>query len=293
MTAKSVAPWAVVSQLRGCVTSDTELLTFSDAGTLLNIDDSADLLYESAVTGVPAILAPYNSAEVGAVRFLADGSALVVADEGHGSRVRMGLDGTTSVWLGSIQEPNSIAVHSDGWVYTTAADEVWKVDPVTGDSTIQFTLPGTDLDGLVFSVNEEFLFFNHDEDGVVGRAQVQPNGDLASPVVIGNIVQGAFAELDGMAVDECNNIYVVITDGRVIRLRPSGSYETYITLTSPAGVYTTSLHFGSGIGGFETDRLYVMDRFGDMLVLEVGLHGRGEAHLPPFPTSGGTTSGTP
>ena len=270
---------------------NSEEFAFSDSGTVLNIDDSANLLYESGYSGAPTIVAPYNSAEVGAVRFLADGSALVIADEGNGSLVKMTLDGNTSVLLGSIPEPNSIAIHSDGWVYTTAADQIWKVDPVSGQSSMQFTLPGTDLDGLVLNVDESFLFFNHDEDGVVGRAQVQPNGDLASPTVIGNIIQG-FAELDGMAVDECNNIYVVITDGRVIRLRPSGAYETYVDLGA-GGAFTTSLHFGSGLGGFKTDHLYVMDRFGAVIELDVGLHGRGEPHLPPFPTSGGTATGTP
>ena len=34
VTAKSVAPWAVVSQLRGWVTSDAEPCAFIDAGTL-------------------------------------------------------------------------------------------------------------------------------------------------------------------------------------------------------------------------------------------------------------------
>ncbi|NCG18770.1 MAG: hypothetical protein GWP91_07135, partial [Rhodobacterales bacterium] len=93
----------------------SEEFTFDIDGHILNLNDSEDVLYQSDISGNTTILTPYSSSEVGAIRFLLDGD-LVVADEGNGALMRLGLDGSSSVLLGSIPEPNSIGIHPEGWI---------------------------------------------------------------------------------------------------------------------------------------------------------------------------------
>jgi hypothetical protein len=83
-----------------------------------------------------------------------------------------------------------------------------------------------------------------------------------------------------MTGDRCGNVYIVETDGQIRRMRPDGTVEPYLKLTSPDGVYCTAVSFGSGIGGWERDHLYIMNRSGGMFVLDAGIEGRPEPHLP-------------
>jgi sugar lactone lactonase YvrE len=203
---------------------------------------------------------------------------LVVADEGNGALKTLTRQGGISVLLGSIPEPNSIAIHEDGWIYTTAMDQVWKVDPVTGAASMQWELSGTDLDGLVFTNDYEWLYFNHDEEAMVGKAKVLANGDLEQPQLITNLIEGA-AELDGMAMDACDNLYILFTDGRIKRMINDTVVEDWAELTGPGGVWSTSLHFGSGYGDFYRDHVYVMNRNGSLFELAAGIEGKPEPHL--------------
>lgn len=268
------ATWTRLDNVHG-----TEEFTFDRWGNLINLDDAAGLLYSTAYLETPIVLAPYASSEVGAIRFRITGDTLVVADEGGGALMGLGLDGSTDVLLGSIIEPNSVAIHRDGHIYSTAADQLWKVDEdgVLAPS-LQWTVADADLDGLVFDNAYERLFFNHDEDGMIGRSRVNVDGTLEEPVLIANVPVD-FAELDGMAIDVCDNLYVVVTDGRIYRVDSTGAVSLYVTLSSPLGMWATAAHFGSGVGGWRSDALYVMNRYGNLFELDVGLAGKPDPHL--------------
>ena len=68
------------------------------------------------------------------------------------------------------------------------------------------------------------------------------------------------------------------TDGRIRRVRPNGNHREFVSLTSPIGLFTTGLHFGSGLGDWKTDHLYVMNRNGEVIELYVGLNGKPDPH---------------
>lgn len=258
---------------------ESEEFTFDDQGYLLNISDASNLLYRTTRFGVAETLVPYSSPEIGGIRFVPGGDKLVVADEGNGALKSLTLAGQTEVLLGAVVEPNSLAIHSDGWIYTTAADQIWRVDPDGLQAPIlQFTLPGYDLDGLVLSNDESTLYFNHDEDGLVFEATVGIDGELGTPQQIANLDTG-FGELDGTAIDMCDSLYVVNTDGRIFRVRPGGQSLVWVTL--PFGSFTTAAHFGSGVGDWKADHLYVMDRTGAMYEVPAGVPGKVEPHLQP------------
>ncbi len=77
--------------------------------------------------------------------------------------------------------------------------------------------------------------------------------------------------LDGMAVDACGNVYVTeYTLGYIWRFTPEGVREKVVTLPS---FWIPNMHWGSGIGGWEEDILYVMDRDeGRIFELDLGIH---------------------
>ena len=86
--------------------------------------------------------------------------------------------------------------------------------------------------------------------------------------------------LDGIAVDACDNIYVSeYVSGDVYRYAPDGSaielvYETGAT-------WVPNMHWGNGIGGWEEDVLYVLNRDnGNVHALQVNVHGVLEAYIP-------------
>ncbi|NCG21700.1 MAG: hypothetical protein GWP91_22010 [Rhodobacterales bacterium] len=249
----------------------SEEFTFDADGNLLNINDSDDLLYRSNIMGSTEVLTPYSSSEVGAIRFLNDGD-LVVADEGNGALIRLGLDGSSEVLLGSIPEPNSISVHPDGWIFTTAGHQIWRVDPnAIQPAEMMFELPGHDLDGVTFSPDFDWMYFNSDDQGRVYKAEVTADIRLNAPLEIVDLEEG-WSELDGMTVDECGWIYVTFTDGRIKRVDPHiGVVQDFIDI--PGG-WTTSIHFGSGAGGWAQDHVYVMDRSGGIYDIEVGINGK-------------------
>ena len=204
---------------------------------------------------------------------------LAVADEANGALRRVGLDGSQTTILGGLDNPNSMAIHSDGFVFVTAFDAIQRVDPATGADTRVLRVPGADLDGLVFSPDFSRLYLNSDETGQVMSVNIDAKGVASTPQNLAALALGWDDQLDGQAMDSCGNLYVIRTDGRLFRIRPDETIESLLDLTHPGSVKTTSLHFGSGFGGWELDHLYVMNREGGMFDVTIGIDGATPAHL--------------
>ena len=91
---------------------------------------------------------------------------------------------------------------------------------------------------------------------------------------------GMYGGLDGLDVDACGNVYVTeYITGLVYRVPPEGGVaEEILSLESQ---WIPNLHWGSGVGGWSKDLLYVMDRDDDSVhAVDVGIHGRPVVHLP-------------
>ena len=230
-------------------------------------------------TGDVSVVTTYTSPDLAGVAMMPGGDVLV-CNEAEGVVMRIAMDGSRSELATGLLSPNSITVSDTGHVLVTAYDEIWQVDPTTGVKSQLLSLPGRDLDGLAFDPTFQLLYFNHDSGGVLGSTEWAP-GAVTDTRVVANLTTGWAGELNGATVDECGNIYVTNTNGRIYRVQPDGTFEVWVHLTGVLN--TTSARFGSGIGGWRDDHLYVINRRGGAFEIPVGIRGRWDPHLPPRP----------
>lgn len=88
--------------------------------------------------------------------------------------------------------------------------------------------------------------------------------------------------LDGVTADACGNIWVTeYTLGYVWRFSPDG--QTVDLAVDTGTFWIPNLHFGLGVGGWETDALYIQDRLDDsMLVVYPGTEGGPIPYSPEY-----------
>lgn len=82
-----------------------------------------------------------------------------------------------------------------------------------------------------------------------------------------------------MTADACGNLYTVEMRGLVWRIPPDFS-ATEIVFEVPGFSGIPALNFGSGIGGWDADTLYVMDFLGKLYAAPLGVPGKWEPYLP-------------
>jgi len=91
---------------------------------------------------------------------------------------------------------------------------------------------------------------------------------------------GGGGGFDAIATDECGNVYIgEYVTAKLYRWTESGEEpETIMNLPSS---WIPNMHFGVGVGGWEKDYLYIMDRgAGGLYGLDMNLYGHGE----PYPS---------
>jgi len=98
--------------------------------------------------------------------------------------------------------------------------------------------------------------------------------------------------LDGLNVDECGNVYVTdFVDGGVWMIREGGDGIAEVVASLPS-YWIPNLHWGNGVGGWETDVLYVADRgYGgssQLFELPIVVGGAPEAFTPTLDDTGVT-----
>jgi len=252
-----------------------EEFAFDADGYVVTASDWSGAILQQDLDGDVEIIAPFQSDELAGVDLFPNGDILF-ADEGRGSLMRMTPGGVESLVASSLLSPNSVIVHPSGKVFTTAYDSIKEVFPNSGDK--ETLVPGGDfdLDGLTLSPNYDYLWFNEDDRGTVFRVPIDGSDD---PELVAELPVSDGVELNGMTTDVCGNVYALRTDGRVTRVSPDGDTETFVHVERPGDMYTTAIHFGSGIGGWDENHIYIMDRFGGLFEVYVGIPGVAEPHL--------------
>lgn len=258
----------------------TEEFEFDAFGDLINVSDSDDAIMRTDRSGNTTLIAPYSSSEVAGTRIMPNGD-IVFADEGGGSVVRVDpATGARSVLASGLSSPNSLAVNSAGEVFVAGYGDLVRIKV---DGTIERVLdiPNTDFDGAVFSPDESVLYLNHDDGGTVGRVDFDASGNVTGFTGIIDLISGGWGNsLDGAAVDACGRIYVIDTSGLIFRVDPvSETVIEFADLDSAGAGFTTAVRFGSGVGGWERDHLYAMDRDGLLWDLTLDVEGALLPHL--------------
>ncbi|MBW2277572.1 MAG: SMP-30/gluconolactonase/LRE family protein, partial [Deltaproteobacteria bacterium] len=263
---------------------------FDDAGNMVSISNTT--LYLKPYYGPPGAVAHGTVDNARGIRPLADGTLAVA--EMNGDRIyRVAMDGGTEV-LATPDAPNQVVMGNDGMLYVTGMwpRKVYRIDPTTGDTETIADIPscgGGDpmsdsVDGLVFSPDWKTLYVNRG-DGALFAMSVSEEGELGPPTQVADLDLGEKLWPDGMAVDICGNIYVSDHWGELKRVSPDGEVELGPRLIDNAefGAVTPSTQFGSGIGGWDRSKLYVIvasQSTGALFELDIGIPGKDLPHLP-------------
>ncbi len=96
----------------------------------------------------------------------------------------------------------------------------------------------------------------------------------------GGVGFSEYGGLDGINVDACDNLYVTeYIQGKVWRFATEGSDAEMVTKLRSSWI--PNLHWGNGVGGWDTGTLYVMDRDRKgVFTLDLGVQGHGDAYQP-------------
>ncbi len=260
--------------------SGSEDFAFDKEGNLVSTREGN--MTRQKKSGGRTLLSP-NVGETAGTRFLSNGD-LVVAQVDRGELWKIASDGSTQTILSGLVYPNGVEVDRDGFVYVSELDagRIRRINPDNGDATIIAT--GLEApNGVSFSPDYKTLYVNSFGGGTVHKITVDGNGDWSAPELLGRVPKstgggglpsggfpGAGGGLDALTVDECGNVYVTEYElGIIWRFSPEGVREKVVELPS---FWIPNMHWGSGVGGWDENILYVMDReLGRLFELDLGV----------------------
>lgn len=253
--------------------TSSEDFTFDAEGNLIGVSFETQGLHRTAYDGTTVMIVPNVSSWGRGVRVLDNGDYLVIAP-GEGLH-RITPEGSDTVVLNLSDEANGLALHPNGIAYFTSGNgQLRSFDPDTGEVAVLDQ--GDSFDGIAFNVDYTKLYYNS-ETGLIRQLAFTEGGEpTGEPSDFATIPVQEI--LDGMTVDECDNLYVVEMLGTIWRVSADGTMEVAVSLP-PKALYS-ALNFGSGIGGWEADHLYIMSLIGGVYEVDMGVQGKPLPHLP-------------
>jgi hypothetical protein len=232
----------------------TEDITFDDVGNVLESDQVN--IYKTTRQGMRKTFVPNLPFRAG-MRMTRTGK-LIVNDETTGTLWRIDPNGTRTPLMTGLQYPNGMEIGNDGYVYFTdqSSETVYRVDPETGAHTTMTTMV-PQPNGLTFNTTYDKLYigsFCGSQDRAIYQLEVGPGG---VPGALSKYKTGVGSGChDGMAVDACGNLYVAdYGESIVYRISPSGEVKAIL---QGFGSYHANFDWGRGVGGWLSDRLYIV-----------------------------------
>lgn len=199
------------------------------------------------------------------------GGDLVYAD-GNGSLIRVDPSGAPSLMLGGsgAYTVYGVTTGPDGRVYFATWTTVERFDPSTGERVTILDHPAVSPYVLDFSPDHRKLYVGTIWAGGAVWAldldeDLEPVGEPALLAVVGS---GELQLHDALGVDLCGNLYVAeFYTNDLYRVTPEG--EVSLLVDYSAVDYGHGLEWGSGIGGWRSDALYVPQPYNDNRVMEI------------------------
>lgn len=268
-----------------------EDLEFDGNGNLVIAVRGTNALFLYPREGAPMLLNPdLNLASITGTAILPDGD-IVVADEGQSKIARVNPDDGTVTYISySGSGSNGLVVGNDGFMYAASyGSGVLRIDPEDGTTQFLYDLT-SGIDGITFGPDYDLLYFNEGEiyqagDGRLFRGHLDGGEEFEEVEDLGPPLEATQGTVDGMTADVCGNVYIAtqnVNNGgcagsSVVRVTPEDEPELVTCFGNSA--FTPSLTFGSGLGDWELDSLYVIDWYGKIYEVPVGVPGRPLPHL--------------
>jgi hypothetical protein len=235
------------------------------------------------------------------------------------TKINMGTKERTSLTSGVNQPNGLALGQNGFAYLTGADGNVLRVNIKTGESSTFFAqaVENVSLDGIAFSPDFKRLYIDT-EFGYLSYLPVKSDGTAGDYVIMAEFPQEEQdpnsemppmpAMLDGMTVDECGNVYVVQMNGIVWRVSPDSlmekpKMEKVVTIVreptdggtagtggdvpfgppggpgGPGGLSLNAANFGSGVGGWRSDAIYIISMNGGVYEVVVGVKGAKQPHL--------------
>jgi hypothetical protein len=153
---------------------------------------------------------------------------------------------------GRLIGPAKMAIGPGGKVFVAGQRRVYRFDPDTMGVAEVAEVP-FNPNGIAFSLDYRTLYVSDMESGAIYSFDPSLAASRAQ-----RFVGDLRGRPDGLATDECGNLYVVgWEDGVIHRIKPSGATEVAADLSRKATI--SSLAFGSGKQGWDQRSLYGVD----------------------------------
>jgi streptogramin lyase len=235
----------------------SEDITFDDEGHVLESDTSS--IYKTTKELARQVFVPNLPFRAG-MRMTKSGK-LVVLDNNTGSIWRIDPDGSRHQLMTGLSYPNGLEIGADDNAYFSdqTTEIVYRLNPETGSHRI-LTTEVPQPNGLTFDPTFRKLYIGSfcGSPNAIWQLDIGEDGEPGSlQPFVSNVGTGCN---DGMGVDACGNVYFAdYGSSTLYRISPDGEVVTPII---QGGVDVFSYHanfdWGKGVGGWETDKLYVL-----------------------------------
>lgn len=251
----------------------SEDMDFDNAGNLVGSDNGN--IFKSKFDGQSQIWVPGSGDFVAGLRFSSKG-VLVYANVSANALFKIVPPSTKTLVVGGLSYPNGMDADNSGRITVAEqnAGQVRRVDPDTGE----FDILATNLNnpnGVSYSPDYKTVYVGSFGGGIIYAIKLDAQDKpISQGIFAQNFAQGG--SFDGMGVDACGNVYVCeYVAAKVWRIPPSGQgAEVVVDLSAETG-WIPNMQWGSGIGGWDPEVLYVRDiSSGKMYEVPVGVPGK-------------------
>lgn len=239
-------------------------LAIDPDGNIIGQDASGNLIkstYDNQVTTfVPGL------GTVQGMDWLLDGD-LVVASDSYNALVRITPQGSVTPLTSNISA-YGVVVAPNGTIFAADRQDVWKIDPNTGEKTIYVNgQGGLDAQSIAFSPDYTKFYMTANFGYALWEMEIDENYEpLGPPTRLADFGGGW---RDGLGVDWCGNLYVPdYSAGKLFRITPTGTVDVYINF-QPFNKYGHFVLFGNGVGDWKEDAIYMPQPYDGHTVVEV------------------------
>lgn len=266
----STVPTAPLASREVQVARGSYDLTFDDQGNLLGWDNG---LRKADYYGNGAFINPAMGNLQG-MDWLPDGD-LAVSELSTDAMLRVNVaTGGVSVIAPDINA-YGVVVGPDGMIYAGTDDapgggKLVRIDPNTGDREVLVDDNRFNVRSIDFSPDYSKLYMGtYFGDGRLWVLDLDMYLDPVGAPYVFNANVGNGIEHDALGVDICGNVYVVDYGTLTMyRLSPDGQKSTYLDFGGSTH-YGHGIAWGSGIGGWPSDAIYLPEPWYGNTVFEV------------------------